>query len=161
MADERVTLVRRPSLAQVDLRVDPGLAGRPPYPLPLDPNAAWEEGTRATLWLGPDEWLVLGPPREETLIVAELDTAFAGEHASAVDVSSNRAAFDLGGPGRFELLQTGCSLDLHPRSWRSGMCAQTLFAKADVILHERDDTTRILVRSSFAHYLTERLRTSG
>ena len=54
------------------------------------------------------------------------------------------------GPGRFELLASGCSLDLHPRAWRSGMCAQTLFAKAQVILHERAETTGMLGRQHFA-----------
>jgi sarcosine oxidase gamma subunit len=37
------------------------------------------------------------------------------------------------------------------------MCAQTLFAKAQVILHERADTTGVLVRPSFAGYVVERL----
>jgi sarcosine oxidase gamma subunit len=37
------------------------------------------------------------------------------------------------------------------------MCAQTLFAKAQVILHERADTTGVLVRPSFADYLVDRL----
>jgi sarcosine oxidase subunit gamma len=72
-------------------------------------------------------------------------------------VSANRVAIELGGPGRFELLASGCPLDLHPRSWHAGMCAQTLFAKAQVILHERAETTGVLVRPSFADYLVERL----
>ena len=37
------------------------------------------------------------------------------------------------------------------------MCAQTMFAKAQVILQERGDTTRVLVRPSFAGYAIERL----
>ena len=35
------------------------------------------------------------------------------------------------------------------------MCAQTLLAKAQVILHERADTTGLLVRTSFADYLVD------
>src|SRR6266480_2662417 len=65
-----------PFLAQVDLRVDPAYAGLAPYPLPIEPNTAVNDGRRAALWLGPDEWLVLGPPGAATEIVAELDTAF-------------------------------------------------------------------------------------
>ena len=30
-----------PFLAQVDVRVDAGLGGRAPYPLPTTPNTAW------------------------------------------------------------------------------------------------------------------------
>ncbi len=153
----RVTVEHLRFLAQISLRLDPSLAVRAPYPLPLEPNTAWEAGPRATLWLGPDEWLVLGAAHAAPEIVAELHTALDGEHRSIVDVSANRVALDLGGPDRSELLASGCSLDLHPRSWRAGMCAQTLFARTQVILHERDDATKVLVRPSFAGYLVDRL----
>ena len=153
----RIAVEPLPFLAQVSVRLDPSLADRAPVPLPLEPNTAWEAGPRAALWLGPDEWLVLGPAHTAGDILAELDRALDGEHRSLVDVSANRVAIELGGPGRFELLTSGCSLDLHPRSWRAGMCAQTLFAKTQVILHERDDRTRLLVRPSFADYVVDRL----
>ena len=153
----RVTLVQVPFLAQVSLRLDPSLAGRAPYPIPLEPNTVWEDGSRAVLWLGPDEWLVLGPPHTGGQIATELETALDGSHRSVIDVSSNRVAIEVGGPGRFEPLASGCPIDLHPRTWRRGMCAQTLFAKTQVILHERADSTRVLVRPSFADYLLERL----
>jgi sarcosine oxidase subunit gamma len=144
-----------PFLAQVDLRLDPRGAGRAPYPLPLDPNTAWEEESRAALWLGPDEWLILGPPRSETEIVRELETALGNERRSIVDVSSNRVALQLSGPAAKELLSVGCSLDLHPRSWTDGSCAQTTLASSQVILHERSAATRVLVRQSFADHLVD------
>lgn len=153
----RVTIDHVPFLAQVSLRLDPSVADRAPFPLPTEPNTAWEEGPRAVLWLGPDEWLVLGPPHAGPDIVAELGSALDGLHRSVIDVSANRVAIELGGPGRFELLASGCPIDLHPRSWRAGMCAQTLLAKAQVILHERAETTGVLVRPSFADYVVERL----
>ncbi|HEY6568375.1 MAG TPA: sarcosine oxidase subunit gamma family protein, partial [Actinomycetota bacterium] len=77
------------------------------------------------------------------------------QHRSITDVSANRVAIELSGTGRLELLAKGCSLDLHPRSWRAGMCAQTVLAKAQVILIERPDSTRLLVRTSFADYVVE------
>ena len=156
----QVTLEHVPFLAQVSVRLDPSLVDRAPYPLPLEPNTAWEAGPRAALWLGPDEWLVLGPPLAADEIVAELEAALGREHRSVIDVSANRVAIELGGPARFEWLASGCSIDLHPRSWRAGMCAQTLFAKTQVILHERAEATGILVRPSFADYLVARLRAS-
>lgn len=153
----RLTIGPLPFLAQVSLRLDPSLAERVSFPLPLEPNTAWQAGARAALWLGPDEWLVVGPAHTASEIVAELDRALEGEHRSIVDVSANRVALELGGPDRFELLESGCSLDLHPRSWRAGMCAQTLYAKTQVILHERHDATRVFIRPSFAGYLVDRL----
>ncbi|MEO8475881.1 MAG: sarcosine oxidase subunit gamma family protein [Actinomycetota bacterium] len=150
-----VTATHEPFLAQVSLRLDPALADRVPFPLPLEPNACWEEGERAALWLGPDEWLVLGPPSNGAEIAAELDSALDGLHYSVVDVSANRVAIEIGGPGRFELLSKGCTIDLHSLAWAAGMCAQTLLAKTQVLLHERADTTRLLVRPSFADYLVD------
>ena len=153
----RLTIESLPFLGQVSLRLDPSLAERVPFPLPLESNTAWEAGPRAALWLGPDEWLIVGQAPTASEIVAELDRTLEGVHRSIVDVSANRVAIELGGPGRLELLASGCSLDLHPRSWGAGMCAQTLFARTQMILHERHDTTRVLVRPSFAGYLVDRL----
>jgi sarcosine oxidase subunit gamma len=144
-----------PFLTQIDVRLDAALVERAPYPLPTTPNTAWEEGTRAALWLGPDEWLVLGPPGSGSQIVGELETALGGFHRSVVDVSANRVALELAGPRAKEVLSKGCALDLHPRVWRPGMCAQTMLARAQVILHERSDSTGILVRPSFAEYLVD------
>jgi sarcosine oxidase, subunit gamma len=156
-----VTAESVPFLAQVSLRLDPALADRSPFPLPLEPNTAWEDGPRAALWLGPDEWLVLGPPHAGAEIAAELESAFADVHRSVVDLSANRVAIELGGPDRFDLLSKGCPIDLHPFAWAAGMCAQTLLAKAQVILHERAETTGLLVRTSFADYLVDWLLAAG
>ena len=70
-----VVLELVPFLAQVDLRLAVDDAGRAPYPLPLEPNTAWEDGPRAALWLGPDEWLILGRPGDGAAIVSELEAA--------------------------------------------------------------------------------------
>ena len=150
-----VILEHVPFLAQVDVRVPTGHAGRAPYPLPIAPNTSWEDGPRAVLWLGPDEWLVLGPPGAGPELVAELEAAFGGIHRSVVDVSANRLALEVSGPRASEVLSKGCAIDLHPRSWTVGMCAQTMLARAQVILNERAETTGILVRPSFAGYLVD------
>ena len=83
-------------------------------------------------------------------------TALAGHHHSIVDVSANRIVFDL--TDGLDLLSGGCGLDLDPSHWRPGMCAQTLFGQAQVILHQLDErTTRVFVRPSFAEYFVDRL----
>ena len=151
-----VVLEHVPFLAQVDLRLDPAEVARASYPVPLEPNTAWEDGPRAALWLGPDEWLILGRPGDGPTIVAELEAALAGMHHSVVDVSANRVALEISGGRAKEVLSKGCSLDLDPRGgWTAGRCAQTLLARVPVILHERAETTGILVRPSFAEYLVD------
>ena len=144
-----------PFLAQASLRMDPIAASLLPFSLPLAPNT-WERGpTKEALWLGPDEWLLVGSPGSERDIVVELDAALVGEPHSVVDVSANRLAVDLTRPDALDRLSRGCSLDLHPREWREGMCAQTLLARVPVILQQRADATRILVRPSFANYILD------
>ena len=147
--------LRAPS--QVSLRIDAALASRLPFPLPLEPNTFTTERSKDALWLGPDEWLLIAPAGTARDVVAELEAALAGEHHSVVDVSANRAAIELATDRARALLETGCGLDLHPRTWRRGRCAQTLFARAQVLLQHRGDTTRIFVRPSFADYLVDRL----
>jgi sarcosine oxidase subunit gamma len=140
--------------AQVDLRLDPAHADRLPFALPLEPNTVAETADVCALWLGPDEWLVTGAETPGALL-AELEAALAGVHHSVVDVSANRVALELSGTSRFDLLSAGCGLDLHPRAWGPGRCAQTLLARVPVILWERGGTTAILVRPSFAGYVAE------
>ncbi len=115
-------------------------------PLP-GPNRVASAGRRAILWLGPDEYLVVGPDGDGVL--GEL----AGE--SVVDVSANRTTIELAGPHARDILEKGMSIDLHPRAFGPGRCAQTLLARAQVILRQVDDepTYHVLVRGSFAPYL--------
>jgi sarcosine oxidase subunit gamma len=133
-----------PFLPQRSLRVDPLVA---PFALPREPNTWLADGDREFLWLGPDEWLVTGEP------VDDLRSRLAGVHHSLIDMSSNRAVIELRSADRLLHLSTGCGLDLDPRSWRPGMCAQTLLARVPAVLQERAGTTRVFVRPSFAGYL--------
>lgn len=140
-------------LAQIDVRVDD--ASALPFEAP-SPNTATTWQGRDVLWLGPDEWLVVGGSGAEGTIVEELEAALDRRHHSVVDVSANRIVFDL--RDGVDRLSTGCGLDLDPTHWTPGMCAQTLFGHAQVILHQRDlRTTRVFVRPSFAAYFVARL----
>jgi sarcosine oxidase, subunit gamma len=153
--DDGLEVCEVPLLAQTDIRVDASRAARMPSPLPTDPNTVTVAGDRSALWLGPDEWLVVGPAGSGADTRAELEAVLADAHPSIVDVSANRAVLELRGPGRHDLLSKGCSLDLHPRSWGAGRCAQTLLARVPVILEERPDATRVYVRPSFGDYLVD------
>jgi heterotetrameric sarcosine oxidase gamma subunit len=139
-------------VAQVEVRAD---AEALPFEAP-DANRATSWRGRDVLWLGPDGWLVVGEPGTEDAITRESEEALATRHRSVIDVSANRTVLDL--TDGLELLSTGCGIDLDPSTWRPGMCAQTLFGGAQVILHQRDErTTRIFVRPSFAGYVVARL----
>ncbi len=74
-----------------------------------------------------------------------------------MDVSANRTTLELRGPRARELLEFGCPIDLHPRVFGPGRCAQTLLARANVLIwhvaDEPEDTWRLFVRPSFAAYV--------
>jgi sarcosine oxidase subunit gamma len=143
-------------LAQIDVRAAPDLV---PFAAPPEDAVTVWKG-RDVLWLGPDDWLVVAEPEAAPTVARELEDALAGHHHSVLDVSANRIVFEL--VDGLEALSSGCGLDLHPSRWMPGMCAQTLFGGAQVILHQRDErTTRIFVRPSFAHHVTELVAVTG
>jgi sarcosine oxidase, subunit gamma len=143
-------------LAQASLRLEvrEALGPHPVLP-PTAPNTWTTMEGRELLWLGPDEWLVVGDPGSEAETVRWLDEAFTGLHRSVVDVSSNRIALELEDGDRLDLLAAGCGLDLHRRSWRHGRCAQTLVGRIPVLLQERAAATRVYVRPSFGGALVD------
>jgi sarcosine oxidase subunit gamma len=142
-------------VSQVDVRVEQGSVATLGFP--TEPNTARTSGDRDVLWLGPDEWLVVSGPGAAGTIAAELEASLDGLHRSVVDVSANRAVIELSGPSRHDLLSSACPLDLHPRSWGDGRCAQSVFGAAQVLLHEREGTTRLFVRPTFAGYVVDLL----
>ncbi|MEU4540728.1 sarcosine oxidase subunit gamma family protein [Streptosporangium sp. NPDC023825] len=159
-----------PFLTQVGLRVEPGsdtaadIALALGVPLPTEPGTFASTGTGAppsgtaaddtrVLWLGPDEWLVVGPAGG-TGLEARLRAAAGTGHAAVTDVSAQRTVLLVTGPRARDLLSHGCALDLHPRAFGPGRCAQTMLARAQVVIAAREDGGfHILVRSSFADYL--------
>lgn len=145
-------------MSQLDVRIEPASAAALGFP--TEPNTARTPGDRDVLWLGPDEWLIVGAPGAASAIVDELEASLAGLHRSVVDVSANRAVIELAGSSRRDLLSSACPIDLHPRSWGDGRCAQSVFGAAQVLLHEREGATRLFVRPSFADYVVDLLLVS-
>ena len=142
-----------PFLGQLDVRTRDG----PFLGFPLEPNTWSRARDRDVLWLGPDEWLVVTTPNVAEAVFAELAATPAGSHHAVVNVSANRVVLELTGSQRLELLSTACPIDLDPRTWRDGRCAQTVFGAAQVLLQERGDVTRLFVRPSFADYVVDLL----
>ena len=157
-----VVLSERPHRCQIDLRGDAGdpafaqaVAEAAGLTLPIEPNTVAEAGGLAALWLGPDEWLIVGPPGREAELAPRLRAALGQVHAAVTDVSEARTAIAVAGPRARDLLAKGMPLDLHPRVFGPGACAQTGLAKANVILRRTDDrpTFEIYLPNSFADHL--------
>jgi sarcosine oxidase subunit gamma len=105
---------------------------------PAVANTLTADEQRRLLWLGPDEWLLLAPQDQGASLLAELTAAFAAlspeTNALAIDTSESRRAVDVWGPDAIQLLERGCALDLHPRAFPIGRCAQSLLAGMPVLI---------------------------
>lgn len=160
-ANPGVTLRERPYLGYVNLRGDPGdstfleaVRGVTGVDLPLEANTVVEGGRCTTVWLGPDEWYVVTPAGAERELVAGLEEALAGRHFAVNDVTGYYTTIDLTGPRARDVLEKGCTLDLHPRAFGAGQCAQTLLSHAGILVRPRDDGAfQLVVRRSFADYV--------
>ncbi len=129
--------------------------------LPLAANTvSMRKGKKAVtvFWLGPDEWLVHSADGSQISLLKALQTAFKGLHTAVTDVSDYFVVIELHGSTVHDLLARGCPLDLHPRTFKPGDCAQSYFAKASILLHRVDDDHyTIQVRWTFAQYLWDYL----
>jgi sarcosine oxidase subunit gamma len=173
-----VGLVELPFLSMVSLRVDPDsevgsrveqalgltlpLAGQVANVVVGEVEGVIAGRVRSVLWLGPDEWLVIGPDGDSPDLVTRLGEAVGEGPGSVVDVSANRDTLVLSGPNARDLLEKGCTLDLHPLSFTAGSCAQTTFARGHVLLWQTgaEDSPsgavyRLLFRGSFADYFAD------
>src|SRR3954468_22722876 len=124
------------------------------------PNAcrAAAAGTRAALWLGPNEWLLLGPENEAHAIAAQFSRSLAQISHALVDVRHRSAAIVVRGPQAGVLINHGCPLDLSHAAFPVDMCTRTLFGKAGIILwRTADQTFRLDIERSFAVYVWQML----
>jgi sarcosine oxidase subunit gamma len=152
-----------PLVGKLNLRIAPSSAAAWTdvlgVALPLVPNTVALTVDGWIAWLGPDEWLVVSPHALDSL-EDDLRAAAGDVPVSIVDVSSARASLRISGRGARRLLAHGCALDLHPRVFPPGRCAQTRLAYANVLIAAPHDTDSydVLVGASYARYLTDWLR---
>lgn len=143
-------LAAAPVATRFLLRADPavaaGLAEAFGCGLPARLRAT-QSGSRAVLWLGPDEWL---------LLAGETISLPAQGACSLVDVSHRQTGLRLAGPRAAYALNSGCPLDL--AAFPVGMVVRTIFAKAEIVLWRTGaQEFHIDVWRSFAEYVARML----
>jgi sarcosine oxidase subunit gamma len=103
-------------------------------PLPSAPCCASCKGTRAALWLGPDEYLLIAQEDQGPAIAAAIAAALSGMPHSLVAVGHRNVAIEIAGPQAATLLNAGCPLDLDETAFPIFMCTRTILAKAQIVL---------------------------
>ena len=124
-------------------------------PWPSQPNTAVSHGA-TVLWLAPGEWGIAGLPGAAA--AASAARACGPALHDVADVSDGRVQFDVSGTFARTLLSKGCSLDLHPRAFGPGACAQSLLAQVPVLITAvtaagTSAAYRLWADASFARYL--------
>ncbi len=151
-----------PFLGHINLRGDPrdprfagAVGGVMGDSLPMVPNTLTDVNGITMYWLGPDEWLIVTPDDRREPILQQLRRVLAQKHAAITDVSGGQAALHLRGRHVRDVLAKGCPIDLHPRAFRIGQCAQSHLGKALVLIGQIEEQPyfELIVRRSFADYL--------
>ena len=123
---------------------------------PAAPNTVSQIEGLAVLWLAPDEWLVVSTGEAEDL-AGKLEAKLSSVFATVIDLSDNYVCIRIEGAQARRVLQKGWTLDLHPRAFGAGQCAQSMLSHAPVILRQTSDVPgyELIVRPSFAKYTWE------
>jgi sarcosine oxidase subunit gamma len=118
---------------------------------------AYAHTTRATLWLGPEEYLLLelGGDSSAATTFCALERALADVPHALVDIGHRQFAFEVIGPHAATILSGACPLDLDLSEFPVGMCTRTVLAKADIVLwRTQANVFHLEVWRSFAGYVT-------
>ena len=128
--------------------------------LPATPTVA-AGSELAFVWSGPGHWLALGPQATEP-VEARLG-AVLGAHASIFDQGGSRVLLELRGPRVRDVLAKGVSIDLHPRSFKTGDVAVTTASHLSVHLWQvaDDPVYRLLVVRTYFESLWRWLAASA
>ena len=120
------------------------------------PCRAIVQGARATLWLGPDEYLLLGADEgSEDAVAAALENALVDVPHALVNISHRQFALEVNGLHAAAILSGACPLDLDIAAFPVGMCTRTVLSKADIVLwRTREDTFHVEAWRSFGGYVT-------
>ncbi len=123
--------------------------------LPIIPNTVSEARGHIGYWLGPDEWLIVTVDEHKTILERELRAALVGLRNAVTDVTGGQTVVVVRGDRARDVLTKGCPIDLHPRAFDIGRCAQSHLAKAPILLRQvdRQPSFEIIVRRSYADYL--------
>jgi len=160
-----VRIAEIPFLGKFILRADPQQAVEPlraalGLGLPFEPLTSSTLRESAFLWMGPDEWMMVTAPDKAADRSRTARDALADIRYQLVEVSDYYTIIEVAGRQARPLLMKLTTLDLHPRAFRAGMVAGTMFGRANAMIWQfRSDADddgpifRLFIRWSMADYL--------
>jgi heterotetrameric sarcosine oxidase gamma subunit len=112
-------------------------------------------GDYALVWLAPKEWLLELPIADTPAVKVAVSSRLAPPPTVLTDISDSLAGFDVTGEHAWEVLMTGCSLDLRPHAFTAGRVARTAIADVPAIIFKRGTLPQFrcwVDRSFAAHF---------
>ena len=121
-----------------------------------------------TLWLGPNEWLLVSNDeiKKDTNTYELEQVLFDGisrtNLGAVTNVTDNFTVFSLSGSNVFEVLSKGCPFDFNSKDFGDNKVVQTLLNHTDVTIHRKNEkNVDLYVRRSIAGYLWGWLKDSA
>ena len=128
--------------------------------LPVEANTSSSSDKYTSMWLSPDEWLVISnksvDKENNNYEIEELlfNKISKNNLGAVVDVSDQFVLLNLKGKKVFDLLSTGCPFDFSDFKKKKGAVAQTLLTQVDIIIHHKElNNINLFVRRSFSEHL--------
>jgi sarcosine oxidase, subunit gamma len=113
-------------------------------------GARAKAGTRAALWLGPDEWLIIDEGGRDPLADCQPVRALH----SAVGISHRNVGISVSGAAAAATINSGCPQDLSLGAFPVGACSRTVLGKAEIVLwRTAEDAFRVECWRSFSDYV--------
>jgi len=154
-----VTLVPMEACDRISLRAEDkavaGLGKAIGLKLPKKPGQSVTKDETSALWVGPDEWFIIGA--DGAGLEDKLNKVKTGLY-SAVSINHRNTAITVSGPNAATALNAGCPRDLSLEVFPVGTCSRTIMGKAEIILWRTDKNAfHVECWRSFSDYVWKHL----
>ena len=128
--------------------------------LPTEANTSSSSAKLTSIWLSPDEWMVVSNELIEKNtskydLEENLYNSISKTNLGAVvDITDQFVMLELEGSKIYELFSSGCPYNFNVFKEKIGSTTQTLLNNIDVIIHNKgENLVNLFVRRSFVEHL--------
>ena len=128
--------------------------------LPTEANTSSSSSKLTSIWLSPDEWMVISNQLIEKdtnkhKLEENLYNSISKTNLGAVvDVTDQFTMLELEGSKIYELFSSGSPFNFNKFKEKKGSTTQTLLGNIDVIIHNKgENLVNLFVRRSFSEHL--------
>ena len=128
--------------------------------LPTEANTSSSSAKLTSIWLSPDEWMVISneliekDTNKHDLEESLYNSISKTNLGAVVDVTDQFTMLELEGSKIYELFSSGSPFNFNEFKEKKGSTTQTLLSNIDVIIHNKGkNLVNLFVRRSFSEHL--------